>query len=208
MRFEMEKNLRNKRILQTVLIFMCVAVVAAGITLVTTMRSGSSSAAAMGVSGTPSDSTATGDTGTHAKALYNDLVSDAGDSAAVAKLLETMGLEASVGKYKVTVDQSGKNYVMTVDISEAVKAEDREAFDAVMMDCGEQMLALITNADKVIWNYPVTGDQTGDKTKATDESVSVSLDTSGAAESTGNDIKSFGKSASAVKELLDLQAQE
>lgn len=204
----MEKNLRNKRILQTVLIFMCVAVVAAGITLVTTMRSGSSSAAAMGVSGTPSDSTATGDTGTHAKALYNDLVSDAGDSAAVAKLLETMGLEASVGKYKVTVDQSGKNYVMTVDISEAVKAEDREAFDAVMMDCGEQMLALITNADKVIWNYPVTGDQTGDKTKATDESVSVSLDTSGAAESTGNDIKSFGKSASAVKELLDLQAQE
>lgn len=204
----MEKNLRNKRILQTVLIFMCVAVVAAGITLVTTMRSGSSSAAAMGVSGTPSDSTATGDTGTHAKALYNDLVSDAGDSAAVAKLLETMGLEASVGKYKVTVDQSGKNYVMTVDISEAVKAEDREAFDAVMMDCGEQMLALITNADKVIWNYPVTGDQTGDKTKATDESVSVSLDTSGAAESTGKDIKSFGKSASAVKELLDLQAQE
>ena len=204
----MEKNLRNKRILQTVLIFMCVAVVAAGITLVTTMRSGSSSAAAMGVSGTPSDSTATGDTGTHAKALYNDLVSDVGDSAAVAKLLETMGLEASVGKYKVTVDQSGKNYVLTVDISEAVKAEDREAFDAVMMDCGEQMLALITNADKVIWNYPVTGDQTGDKTKATDESVSVSLDTSGAAESTGNDIKSFGKSASAVKELLDLQAQE
>ena len=204
----MEKNLRNKRILQTVLIFMCVAVVAAGITLVTTMRSGSSSAAAMGISGTPSDSTATGDTGTHAKALYNDLVSDAGDSAAVAKLLETMGLEASVGKYKVTVDQSGKNYVMTVDISEAVKAEDREAFDAVMMDCGEQMLALITNADKVIWNYPVTGDQTGDKTKATDESVSVSLDISGAAESTGNDIKSFGKSASAVKELLDLQAQE
>lgn len=208
MRFEMEKNLRNKRILQTVLIFMCVAVVAAGITLVTTMRSGSSSAAAMGVSGTPSDSTATGDTGTHAKALYNDLVSDAGDSADVAKLLETMGLESSVGKYKVTVDQSGKNYVLTVDISEAVKAEDREAFDAVMMDCGEQMLALITNADKVIWNYPVTGDQTGDKTKATDESVSVSLDTSGAAESTGNDIKSFGKSASAVKELLDLQAQE
>lgn len=204
----MEKNLRNKRILQTVLIFMCVAVVAAGITLVTTMRSGSSSAAAMGVSGTPSDSTATGDTGTHAKALYNDLVSDAGDSADVAKLLETMGLESSVGKYKVTVDQSGKNYVLTVDISEAVKAEDREAFDAVMMDCGEQMLALITNADKVIWNYPVTGDQTGDKTKATDESVSVSLDTSGAAESTGNDIKSFGKSASAVKELLDLQAQE
>ena len=204
----MEKNLRNKRILQTVLIFMCVAVVAAGIALVTTMRSGSSSAAAMGVSGTPSDSTATGDTGTHAKALYNDLVSDAGDSADVAKLLETMGLESSVGKYKVTVDQSGKNYVLTVDISEAVKAEDREAFDAVMMDCGEQMLALITNADKVIWNYPVTGDQTGDKTKATDESVSVSLDTSGAAESTGNDIKSFGKSASAVKELLDLQAQE
>ena len=204
----MEKNLRNKRILQTVLLFMCVAVVAAGITLVTTMRSGSSSAAAMGVSGTPSDSTATGDTGTHAKALYNDLVSDAGDSADVAKLLETMGLESSVGKYKVTVDQSGKNYVLTVDISEAVKAEDREAFDAVMMDCGEQMLALITNADKVIWNYPVTGDQTGDKTKATDESVSVSLDTSGAAESTGNDIKSFGKSASAVKELLDLQAQE
>ena len=204
----MEKNLRNKRILQTVLIFMCVAVVAAGITLVTTMRSGSSSAAAMGVSGTSSDSAATGDTGTHAKALYNDLVSDAGDSAAVAKLLETMGLESSAGKYKVTVDQSGKNYVMTVDISEAVKAEDREAFDAVMMDCGEQMLALITNADKVIWNYPVTGDQTGDKTKATDESVSVSLDTSGAAESTGKDIKSFGKSASAVKELLDLQAKE
>lgn len=204
----MEKNLRNKRILQTVLIFMCVAVVAAGITLVTTMRSGSSSAAAMGVSGTPSDSTATGDTGTHAKALYNDLVSDAGDSAAVAKLLETMGLESSVGKYKVTVDQSGKNYVLTVDISETVKAEDREAFDAVMMDCGEQMLALITNANKVVWNYPVTGDQTGDKTKATDESVSVSLDKSGAAESTGKDIKSFGKSASAVKELLDLQAQK
>ena len=204
----MEKNLRNKRILQTVLIFMCVAVVAAGITLVTTMRSGSSSAAAMGVSGTPSDSTATGDTGTHAKALYNDLVSDVGDSAAVAKLLETMGLEASVGKYKVTVDQSGKNYVLTVDISETVKAEDREAFDAVMMDCGEQMLALITNANKVVWNYPVTGDQTGDKTKATDESVSVSLDKSGAAESTGKDIKSFGKSASAVKELLDLQAQK
>ena len=204
----MEKNLRNKRILQTVLIFMCVAVVAAGITLVTTMRSGSSSAAAMGVSGTPSDSTATGDIGTHAKALYNDLVSDAGDSAAVAKLLETMGLEASVGTYKVTVDQSGKNYVMTVDISETVKAEDREAFDAVMMDCGEQMLALITNANKVVWNYPVTSDQTGDKTKATDESVSVSLDKSGAAESTGKDIKSFGKSASAVKELLDLQAQK
>ena len=54
----------------------------------------------------------------------------------------------------------------------------------------------------------MTGDQTGDKTEATDESVSVSLDTSGAAESTGKDIKSFGKSASAVKELLDLQVQK
>ena len=206
--FEMEKSLKNKRILQAVLIFLCVAVVAAGITIFTAMRSGSGSVSAAGTSGTPTESASADDTQAHADELYKNLVSDAGDSAAVAKLLETMGLESSVGKYKVTVDQSGKNYVLTVDISETVKAEDREAFDAVMMDCGEQMLALITNANKVVWNYPVTGDQTGDKTKATDESVSVSLDTSGAAESTGKDIKSFGKSASAVKELLDLQAQK
>lgn len=206
--FEMEKSLKNKRILQAVLIFLCVAVVAAGITIFTAMRSGSGSVSAAGTSGTPTESASADDTQAHADELYKNLVSDAGDSAAVAKLLETMGLESSVGKYKVTVDQSGKNYVLTVDISETVKAEDREAFDAVMMDCGEQMLALITNADKVVWNYPVTGDQTGDKTEATDESVSVSLDTSGAAESTGKDIKSFGKSASAVKELLDLQVQK
>ena len=204
----MEKSLKNKRILQAVLIFLCVAVVAAGITIFTAMRSGSGSVSAAGTSGTPTESASADDTQAHADELYKNLVSDAGDSAAVAKLLETMGLESSVGKYKVTVDQSGKNYVLTVDISETVKAEDREAFDAVMMDCGEQMLALITNADKVVWNYPVTGDQTGDKTEATDESVSVSLDTSGAAESTGKDIKSFGKSASAVKELLDLQVQK
>ena len=108
----------------------------------------------------------------------------------------------------MTVDQSGKKYVLTVNISEAVDAADREAFDARMMDYGEQMLALITNADKVVWQYSVTGGDTDDQTKATDESVSVSLDTSGAAEATGKDIKSFGESASAVKELLDLQTRK
>ena len=130
--FEMEKSLKNKRILQAVLIFLSVAVVAAGITIFTTMRSGSGSASAAGTSGTPMESVVADDTQAHADELYKNLVSDAGDSAAVAKLLETMGLESSVGKYKVTVDQSGKNYVLTVDISETVKAEDREAFDAAV----------------------------------------------------------------------------
>ena len=206
--FEMEKSLKNKRILQAVLIFLCVAVVAAGITLFTTMRSGSGSASAAGASVPQTEGAAADDTQAHAKELYKDLVSDAGDSAAVAKLLETMGLESMTGKYKATVDQSGKNYVLTVNISQAVDAEDREAFDAGMMNYGEQMLALITNADEVVWEYSVTGGDTGDQTKATDESVNVSLDTAGAAESTGKDIKTFGESASAVKELLDLQAQK
>lgn len=206
--FEMEKSLKNRRVLQALLIFLGVAVVAAGVTLAMTMRAGSGSASAAGVSGTQSDSAAADDTQAHAKELYGGLVSDAGDSAAVAKLLETMGLESVTGKYKVTVDQSGKKYMLTVNISEAVDAADREAFDARMMDYGEQMLALITNADKVVWQYSVTGGDTGDQAKATDESVSVSLDTSGAAEATGKDIKSFGESASAVKNLLDLQTRK
>lgn len=202
----MDKSIKNKRILQTVLIFLCVAVVAAGITLVTTMRSGSASAA--GAAGIPSAGASADDTSAHAKELYSDIVSDAGDSVAVAKLLETMGLESFTGKYKVTVDQSGKNYVLTININNAVDAADREAFDTEMMNYGEQMLALITNADKVTWEYSVTGGDTSDQTKATDESVSVSLDTAGAAESAGKDIKTFGESASAVKELLDLQADK
>lgn len=203
----MEKVKRNRRTLQLVLIIVCVAVVASGIMLVTGMKSGSGASAAGSSAASLQDKNVK-DTSAQAKKLFEAKPADSGDSKAVAKLLETMGFEDTDGEFSVNIRQSGKKSTLTISVSSAVNVDDKSSFDDRMMKYGEQMLALIPDVNEVVWEYSVTGGGGETKTKGTDEAATVTLDEAGAKDVLGRDVKTFGESASAVKELLDLQNKQ
>ncbi len=203
----MEKVKRNRRTLQLVLVIVCVAVVASGIMLVTGMKSGSGASAAGNSAASLQDKNVK-DTSAQAKKLFEAKPADSGDSKAVAKLLETMGFEDTDGEFSVNIRQSGKKSTLTISVSSAVNVDDKSSFDDRMMKYGEQMLALIPDVNEVVWEYSVTGGGGETKTKGTDEAATVTLDEAGAKDVLGRDVKTFGESASAVKELLDLQNKQ
>lgn len=134
-----------------------------------------------------------------AQLLYDARVDDINNSAAVAKLLETIDLRKNVASYQVTllVKDSPKSMVITFDktISEA----ERQAFDEKMQNYAEQILALTNGADQVQWVYTVKGE---DKKK---EERNVYLDGERAKELLKNDVKKYGTSAKAVQNLLNQQ---
>lgn len=203
----MDKVKRNRRTLQLVLVIVCVAVVASGIMLVTGMKSGSGASAAGNSAASLQDKNVK-DTSAQAKKLFEAKPADSGDSKAVAKLLETMGFEDTDGEFSVNIRQSGKKSTLTISVSSAVNVDDKSSFDDRMMKYGEQMLALIPDVNEVVWEYSVTGGGGETKTRGTDEAATVTLDEAGAKDVLGRDVKTFGESESAVKELLDLQNKQ
>lgn len=197
----MEKTVKSKNILKIVLAVMCLAVVAATSALVTAIvcegkeaPTVSEGEEVVNVKLTEVDNSAK-----NAGALFECKVDDINDMASVAKLLEAIGLEGITGKYTVRIDKADGIHVMMLNIDEAVEKADKENFDYNVQLCAEQVLALVTDVRKVVWEYGVV---TKD---SKEESALISIDTAGAEKELGKDVKSLGKSADTVKNLLTIQ---
>ena len=197
----MEKTVKSKNILKIVLAVMCLAVVAATSALVTAIvcegkeaPTVSEGEEVVNVKLTEVDNSAK-----NAGALFECKVDDINDTASVAKLLEAIGLEGITGKYTVRIDKADGIHVMMLNIDEVVEKADKENFDYNVQLCAEQVLALVTDVRKVVWEYGVV---TKD---SKEESALISIDTAGAEKELGKDVKSLGKSADTVKNLLTIQ---
>ncbi len=140
--------------------------------------------------------------GDRAEELFSKKVEDTNDTAAVAELLETMGMGEAAGEYTVRIAAEGEEQVMNLTVAGPVQSADREVFDANMQIMAEQLLALTSGVTKVQWSYPVL---TAD---AREETVTVSLDQAGAGEELGRKVKNLGESAEKVRTLLRIQAGE
>lgn len=197
----MEKMVKSKNILKIILAVMCLAVVAATSALVTAIVCEGKEAPTVSegeeivnVKLMEVDNSAK-----NAGALFECKVDDINDTASVAKFLEVIGLEEITGKYTVRIDKADGINVMMLKIDEAVEKADKENFDYNVQLCAEQILALVTDVHKVVWEYEVA---TKD---SKEESAVISMDTAGAEKEFGKDVKSLGESADTVKNLLTIQ---
>ena len=198
----MEKTVKSKNILKIVLAVMCVAVVAATSALVTAIVCEGKEAPTVSEESEEVVNVKLMEVDNSAKnagALFECKVDDINDTASVAKLLEVIGLEEITGKYTVRIDKADGIHVMMLKIDEAVEKADKENFDYNVQLCAEQVLALVTDVRKVVWEYEVV---TKDPKE---ESTVISIDTEGAGKELGKDVKSLGKSADTVKNLLTIQ---
>lgn len=197
----MEKTVKSKNILKIVLAIMCVAVVAATSALVTAIvcegkeaPTASEEETAVNVKLMEVDNSAK-----NAGALFDCKVDDINDTASVAKLLEVIGLEKITGEYTVRIDKADDIRVMTLTIDEAVEKSEKENFDYNVQLCAEQVLALVTDVHKVVWEYGVAAKD------SKEERAVISIDEAGAQKELGKAVKAFGKSADTVKNLLTIQ---
>lgn len=198
----MEKTVKSKNILKIVLAVMCIAVVAATSALVTAIVCEGKEAPTVSEESEEVVNVKLMEVDNSAKnagALFECKVDDINDTASVAKLLEVIGLEEITGKYTVRIDKADGIHVMMLKIDEAVEKADKENFDYNVQLCAEQVLALVTDVRKVVWEYEVV---TKDPKE---ESAVISIDTEGAGKELGKDVKSLGKSADTVKNLLTIQ---
>ena len=197
----MEKLMQNGRAMKFVLagIGVVVLLLAAGLFAMSALRDGEASATdgdAVQVEGLQVESSAK-----YAEKLFDCKVEDINDTAAVAKLLETMGMEGVTGTYTVQIAPESEVQVLTLRVEEAVQKIDRETFDGNMTILSQQLLALIPGVGKVQWNYSVVS------ADAKEESTVVSIDEAGATEELGKDVRSYGKSPKKLQSLLEKQAQ-
>lgn len=138
----------------------------------------------------------------HAGELYECKVDDVSDTAAVVKLLETMGLEDVAGKYTATIAGQGDAQVLTLTIEDSVQKAGKKTLDDNMEICAQQMMALMPSVSKVQWTYSLIS------AEAEDETVTVALDEAGAKDQLSRDIDKYGESAKAFRSLLEEQAGE
>ena len=138
----------------------------------------------------------------YAEELYGCKVDDVNDTAAVVKLLETMGLENVTGKYTATIAAEGDIRVLTVTFEDSVQKANKKTLDDNMVICAQQMMALMPSVDKVQWTYSLRS------ADAEEETTTVSLDEAGAREQLSRNIDKYGGSASAFRNLLQEQAGE
>lgn len=129
-------------------------------------------------------------------ALYDNKVDDINDTAAIAKLLEAMKLETITGKFTVEISKKKGMTVLDLKVKDVIHDTDKDKFDTNMKIYAQQMLALITEIDKVEWSCPVTSEG------SPEETITGSLDMTSASEELGSDVKSFGKSQENLRKLL------
>lgn len=138
----------------------------------------------------------------YAEELYGCKVDDVNDTAAVVKLLETMGLENVTGKYTATIAAEGDIRVLTVTFEDSVQKANKKTLDDNMVICAQQMMALMPSVDKVQWTYSLRS------ADAEEETTTVSLDEAGAREQLSRNIDKYGESARVFRNLLQEQAGE
>ena len=136
----------------------------------------------------------------NAEKLYDCRVEDVNDSAAVAKLLETMGLADIAGRYTTTVINEDGVRVLIISFTEPVRKKNEEVLDKNMKNCAYQLMALMPEVGKVQWTYMLSS---GD----TEESVSASADEAAATEMLTGDVKECGASAADFEKLLKILAE-
>ena len=133
-----------------------------------------------------------------AQSLYNAKTS-IDDSAAVAKLLETIDLKKNIANYRVELQLKKDPKSLTVNFDIVVAEKNQKTFDEKVRKYAEQILALVTDAEEVTWVYEVKPE--GKKK----QEATVYLNTEGATELLKNDVKSYGESAKGIQTLLDQQ---
>lgn len=136
----------------------------------------------------------------NAEKLYACRVEDVNDSAAVAKLLETIGIADIAGRYTTTVSKEDDVRVLIISAVEPVRKKDKEVLDENMKNCAYQLMALMPEVGKVQWTYMLSS---GDA----EESVSASVDEAAAREMLSCDVREYGSSAADFGRLLKMLAE-
>ena len=199
----MNRLFDNKIALRLVLAALRLVVMgAAGVLLsVSGLHSGSEAAAAKSSSATITQNIKVDASEENAKLLYSCRVEDVNDTAAVAALLETMGIEDVAGKYAATIRADGDTQAMTIELQEPVQKAGKKSLDKNMENCAQQIMALMPSVGRVEWTYSLAS-----TSKEEDETATVSLDEAAATKQLSKDVKKYGKSEKAFKKLLVKQA--
>lgn len=199
----MNRLFDNKIALRLVLAALILVVMgAAGVLLsVSGLHSGSEAAAAKSSGATITQNIKVDASEENAKLLYSCRVEDVNDTAAVAALLETMGIEDVAGKYAATIRADGDTQAMTIELQEPVQKAGKKSLDKNMENCAQQIMALMPSVGRVEWTYSLAS-----TSKEEDETATVSLDEAAATKQLSKDVKKYGKSEKAFKKLLVKQA--
>lgn len=199
----MNRLFDNKIALRLVLAALILVVMgAAGVLLsVSGLHSGSEAAAAKSSSATSMQNIKVDASEENAKLLYSCRVEDVNDTAAVAALLETMGIEDVAGKYAATIRADGDTQAMTIELQEPVQKAGKKSLDKNMENCAQQIMALMPSVGRVEWTYSLAS-----TSKEEEETATVSLDEKAATKQLSKDVKKYGKSEKAFKKLLVKQA--
>lgn len=199
----MNRLFDNKIALRLVLAALILVVMgAAGVLLsVSGLHSGSEAAAAKSSSAASTQNIKVDASEENAKLLYSCRVEDVNDTAAVAALLETMGIEDVAGKYAATIRADGDTQAMTIELQEPVQKAGKKSLDKNMENCAQQIMALMPSVGRVEWTYSLAS-----TSKEEEETATVSLDEKAATKQLSKDVRKYGKSEKAFKKLLVKQA--
>lgn len=199
----MNRLFDNKIALRLVLAALILVVMGvAGVLLsVSGLHSGSEAAAAKSSSAASTQNIKVDASEENAKLLYSCRVEDVNDTAAVAVLLETMGIEDVAGKYAATIRADGDTQAMTIELQEPVQKAGKKSLDKNMENCAQQIMALMPSVGRVEWTYSLAS-----TSKEEEETATVSLDEKAATKQLSKDVRKYGKSEKAFKKLLVKQA--
>lgn len=211
----MDKLVNNKKAVKMILAVLAALIVLFGAVMMIVATSGDSEASEKKTEETKSAETSSdaveetsvsrfviNDIPAYSEEVYGCRVDDINDTASVALLLETMGMEDAAGKYTVEIAPADDMKVLTVTAEAPVKTEARRTYDSNMEICAQQLLALIPEVDQVTWTYPVTG---SDDKK---ENAAVSVDAEAASNAAGEDIRAFGESKQSFEKLVKKQMKK
>ncbi|MGN0703507.1 MAG: DUF4825 domain-containing protein [Lentihominibacter sp.] len=197
-----EAGKKSVKRLKTVVFSLAAAVVLAGVSLAVIHVAGNRNAeASASGTGITSGEFAVNSSEQNSALLYENRVSDIDDTAGIVRLLDAMNFENAVGKYTVKIYERDGIDVMSFEMSDTVAEADEKTFERNMGLFAQQLMALIEGIEKVEWNYPVAS------TGSPEESATGSLTADEASDEVGEDINSFGTSASQLHRLLLIQAE-
>lgn len=119
-----------------------------------------------------------------------------GDMSANQKIANVIGLTERYGTYTNELQTSEEPYGWTISLEEPIDAADEERMKQKMASDACLLIATVDNLSRVTWKYE-NGSGTQEYTIDLEEANKI----------TGEDIKSFAKSASKLQKLIDLVRQ-
>ena len=149
----MGRLINDKRKTKFIIIGLIVAVVALAAVMfsVSVINRANKAAESSGEETEGLGTVAIDDSEERAQELYECRVEDVNDTAAVVKLMETIGMEGIIGKYTATITKEDDVQVLSIDMEEAVQASNRKLLDDGMVKCSQQLMALMPSVGKVQW---------------------------------------------------------